>query len=204
MRRLSLLFLPYSRTRPERWRCRKCAPGPPEIESSRRLDGERKYLMKAIVKQQPPASSQFLTFLLDEREYGLELFKIQEIRGFVPVTPIPNVPPHVRGVMNLRGTVLPVVDLRMKFRLPPIEYNKFTVIVIAMVGEKMVGLLVDAVSDVLQVAQESIRDAPNFGSAVDTRFIDGVFQTRERLAIALNLEKLLSDIELGVPQADNA
>jgi purine-binding chemotaxis protein CheW len=104
--------------------------------------------------------------------------------------------------MNLRGTVLPVVDLRMKFRLPPIEYNKFTVIVIAMVGEKMVGLLVDAVSDVLQVTQEAMRAAPDFGSAVDTRFIDGVFQTREHLAVALNLEKLLSDIELSVPQVE--
>jgi purine-binding chemotaxis protein CheW len=90
----------------------------------------------------------------------------------------------------------------MKFRLPPIEYNKFTVIVIAMVGEKMVGLLVDAVSDVLQVTHEAMRAAPDFGSAVDTRFIDGVFQTREHLAVALNLEKLLSDIELTVPQVD--
>jgi purine-binding chemotaxis protein CheW len=160
--------------------------------------------MQAIVKHTATASSQFLTFLLDEQEYGLELFKIQEIRGYAPVTPIPNVPAHVRGVMNLRGTVLPVVDLRMKFRLPPIEYNKFTVIVIAMVGEKMVGLLVDAVSDVLQVAQDAIRAAPDFGSAVDMRFIDGVFQTRERLAVALNLERLLSDIELAVPQVDNA
>ncbi len=158
--------------------------------------------MKALVKHQAQASSQFLTFLLDEQEYGLELFKIQEIRGYAPVTPIPNVPAHVRGVMNLRGTVLPVVDLRMKFRLAPIEYNKFTVIVIAMVGDKMVGLLVDAVSDVLQVAQDAMRAAPDFGSAIDTRFIDGVFQTREHLAVALNLEKLLSDIELTVPQAD--
>jgi purine-binding chemotaxis protein CheW len=158
--------------------------------------------MKALVKHQVQAPSQFLTFLLNEQEYGLELFKIQEIRGYAPVTPIPNVPAHVRGVMNLRGTVLPVVDLRMKFRLPPIEYNKFTVIVIAMVGDKMVGLLVDAVSDVLQVAQEAMRAAPDFGSAIDTRFIDGVFQTREHLAVALNLEKLLSDIELTVPQAD--
>ena len=160
--------------------------------------------MQAIVKHQATASSQFLTFLLDEQEYGLELFKIQEIRGYAPVTPIPNVPPHVRGVMNLRGTVLPVVDLRMKFHLPPIEYNKFTVIVIAMVGAKMVGLLVDAVSDVLQVSQDAIRAAPDFGAAVDMRFIDCVFQTREHLAVALNLEKLLSDIELAVPEADNA
>jgi chemotaxis signal transduction protein len=109
--------------------------------------------MNAIVKQPTQASSQFLTFLLDEQQYGLELFKSKEIRGYAPVTPIPHVPAHVRGVMSLRGTVLPVVDLRMKFCLPPIEYNKFTVIVIAMVGAKMVGLLVDAVSDVLQVTQ---------------------------------------------------
>ena len=158
--------------------------------------------MNAIVKQPTQAASQFLTFLLDEQQYGLELFKIKEIRGYAPVTPIPHVPAHVRGVMNLRGTVLPVVDLRMKFCLPPIEYNRFTVIVIAMVGEKMVGLLVDAVSDVLQVTQEAMLAAPDFGSAVDTRFINGVFQTRDRLAVALNLEKLLSDIELTVPEVD--
>lgn len=158
--------------------------------------------MKAIVKQTEAASSQFLTFLLDEQEYGLELYSIQEIRGYAPVTPIPNVPLHVRGVMNLRGTVLPVVDLRMKFHLPVVEYNKFTVIVIAMVAEKMVGLLVDAVSDVLQVAHDAIRSAPDFGTAVDTRFINGVFQTREHLAVALNLEQLLSESELGAaPQA---
>src|ERR1017187_3213649 len=105
--------------------------------------------MKVIDEKQVQASQQFLTFLLDDQEYGLEIFKIREIRGYAPVTPIPNVPPHVRGVMNLRGTVLPVVDLRMKFHLPAVEYNKFTVIVIATVGEKTVGLLVDAVSDVL-------------------------------------------------------
>ena len=153
--------------------------------------------MTTVTKDLAPKSSQFLTFLLDEQEYGLELCSIQEIRGYAPVTPIPNVPLHVRGVMNLRGTVLPVVDLRMKFRLPVVEYNKFTVIVIAMVSNKMVGLLVDAVSDVLQITHDAIRSAPDFGSSVDTRFIDGVFQTRERLAVALNLEQLLSESGIG-------
>lgn len=143
---------------------------------------------------------QFLTFLLDQQEYGLELFKIQEICGYAPITPIPNLPPHVRGVMNLRGTVLPVIDLRMKFRLAAIEYNKFTVIVIAKVEEKTVGLLVDAVSDVLQVAPEEMRAAPDFGSAVDTEFIRGVFQTHDHLAVALNLEKLLTESELVTPE----
>jgi purine-binding chemotaxis protein CheW len=102
--------------------------------------------------------------------------------------------------MNLRGTVLPVIDLRMKFKLPAVEYNKYTVIVIATVGDKTVGLLVDAVSDVLMVPKDSIREAPDFGSAVDTRFINGVFQSKERLTVALNLEELLTESELIVPQ----
>lgn len=157
--------------------------------------------MASKLTQQEQQCAQFLTFLLDEQEYGLELFRIQEICGYAPITPIPNIPPHVRGVMNLRGTVLPVVDLRMKFHLAPVEYNKFTVIVIAMVEDKTVGLLVDAVSDVLQVKREEIRAAPDFGSSVDTKFINGVFETRDHLAVALNLEKLLTDNELNVGEA---
>jgi len=110
----------------------------------------------------------------------------------------------VRGVINLRGKVIPVIDLRMKFRLPPVTYNKFTVIVIARVQDKTVGLLVDAVSDVLQVKEEDLRAAPDFGEGVDTEFIHGVFQTREHLAVALNLEKLLSDGELVMPELAEA
>jgi len=155
--------------------------------------------MKAVTSE-AQESQQFLTFLLDEQEYGLELFKIREIRGYAPVTPIPNLPPHVCGVMNLRGTVLPVIDLRVKFNLRSVEYTKFTVIVIATVAEKTVGLLVDAVSDVLMVSQDAMRKAPDFGTAVDTRFINGVFQSRERLAVALDLEELLAENELEVPE----
>lgn len=157
--------------------------------------------MKVSVDKQAQASQQFLTFLLDDQEYGLEIFRIREIRGYAPITPIPNVPPHDRSVMNLRGTVLPVIDLRMKFHLPAVDYNKFTVIVIATVGDKIVGLLVDAVSDVLMVASDAMREAPDFGSAVDTRFINGVFESREHLTVALNLEELLSECELAVPQS---
>jgi len=156
--------------------------------------------MQALTEEKVQESQQFLTFLLDDQEYGLEIFKIREIRGYAPVTPIPNVPPHVRGVMNLRGTVLPVVDLRMRFNLPPVEYNKFTVIVIATVGDKNVGLLVDAVSDVLMVAKDAMREPPDFGAAVDTRFINGVFESRGHLTVALNLEELLSEGHLETPQ----
>lgn len=155
--------------------------------------------MKALAASKAQESQQYLTFLLEDQEYGLEIFKIREIRGYAPITPIPNVPAHVRGVMNLRGTVLPVIDLRMKFRLPQVEYNKFTVIVIATVADKIVGLLVDAVSDVLTVEQDAMRDAPDFGAAVDTRYINGVFQSRERLTVALNLEELLSECDLARP-----
>ena len=136
-------------------------------------------------------TNQYLTFLLDNEEYGLELLRIQEIRGYTAATPVPNVCPYVRGVINLRGTVLPVVDLRIRFGIPPVEYDKYTVIVITTVGTKMVGLLVDAVSDVLEVNEDAMRPAPDFGAAVDTHFIQGMFSTKERLAIALNLEKLL-------------
>jgi purine-binding chemotaxis protein CheW len=157
--------------------------------------------MKPLVAHKSQESQQYLTFLLQDQEYGVEIFKIREIRGYAPITPIPNVPPHVRGVMNLRGTVLPVIDLRMKFHLPAVEYNKYTVIVIATLADKTVGLLVDAVSDVLTLAQDAIQGAPDFGTAIDTRFIQGVFQSRERLTVALNLEELLTEVDLAIPLA---
>jgi purine-binding chemotaxis protein CheW len=152
--------------------------------------------MQKPTTHQIEKANQFLTFLLDDQEYGVELDKIQEIRGYTAITPIPNVLPHVRGVINLRGTVLPVIDLRLRFGLATVEYSKFTVIVIAMVAGKMVGLLVDAVSDVLDVTADDMRPPPDFGTSVDTRFIQGVFETRERLAVALNLEQLLQESEL--------
>lgn len=157
--------------------------------------------MRVSAEDNDRKSRQFLTFLLNDQEYGLEIFKIKEIRGYAPITPIPSVPPHVRGVMNLRGTILPVIDLRMRFHLPAIEYNKFTVIVIATIRDKTVGLLVDAVCDVLMVAHDAMREAPDFGAAVDTRFIHGVFESREHLAVALDLEELLSDCEVALPQS---
>lgn len=145
---------------------------------------------------------QFLTFMLEEQEYALQIGTIKEIRGYSAITPVPSVPAHVRGVMNLRGTVLPVMDLRMKFGLPAAAYDRFTVIAIVTVGEKTVGLLVDAVSDVLMVADDAIRPSPDFGSAVDTRFIQGVFEAHERLVVALDLEQLLTEGELNVAEAE--
>jgi len=142
--------------------------------------------------------NQFLSFTLGAEEYGIDILKVQEIKGYSAITHIPNAPPHVKGVMNLRGTVVPVVDLRAKFSMEPVEYNKFTVIIVVMVGEKIAGLVVDAVSDVLNVAASEVRPAPDFGARCDTRFIKGVVSINDKLAVLLDIDKLLRDEDVAV------
>ena len=141
--------------------------------------------------------NQFLTFTLGAEEYGIEILKVQEIKGYSAITHIPNAPAHVKGVMNLRGTVVPVVDLRAKFSMEPVEYSKFTVIIVVMVGEKIAGLVVDAVSDVLNISESDVRPAPDFGARCDTRFIRGVVSIGEKLAVLLDIDKLLSEEEVA-------
>jgi purine-binding chemotaxis protein CheW len=147
--------------------------------------------------------NQYLTFSLGEEEYGIEILKVQEIKGYSAITYIPNTPPHIKGVMNLRGTVIPVVDLRAKFGMPAVEYNKFTVIIVLTVGEKILGLVVDAVSDVLNIAPGEVRPAPDFGSRVDTKFISGVASVNDKLAVLLDINKLLSEDELAAMNGIN-
>ena len=141
--------------------------------------------------------NQFLSFTLGAEEYGIDILKVQEIKGYSAITHIPNAPPHVKGVMNLRGTVVPVVDLRAKFSMEPVEYNKFTVIIVVMVGEKIAGLVVDAVSDVLNVAASEVRPAPDFGARCDTRFIRGVVSIGDKLAVLLDIDKLLTEEDVA-------
>jgi purine-binding chemotaxis protein CheW len=138
------------------------------------------------------SASQFLTFVLGEEQYGIEILKVQEIKGYSAITPIPNTPPHIKGVINLRGTVVPVVDLRAKFSLADTEYNKFTVIIVVTVGEKVIGMLVDAVSDVLDIAASEMRAAPDLGVHVDMRFISGMATIGERMTVLLDIDRLLS------------
>jgi len=145
---------------------------------------------------------QYLTFWLNGQEYGLDLLRVREIRGFTAITPIPNMPSHIKGVMNLRGTVLPVVDLRLKFSMPEKPYTKFTVIIVAKSGEKNVGLVVDSVSDVLSIPSQQINPVPDFGSSVDRNFILGLLKASDRLSILLDLDKLLSESEVTVVSAD--
>jgi purine-binding chemotaxis protein CheW len=140
---------------------------------------------------------QYLTFTLGDEHYGIEILKVQEIKGHSGITPIPNTPPYLKGIMNLRGTVIPVVDLRTRFSLDAQEYTKFTVIIVVTVGQKIVGLVVDAVSDVLDIPHAQVRPAPDLGARTDTRFISGLANVGEKLVVLLDIERLLSENDMA-------
>ncbi|MGH7266334.1 MAG: chemotaxis protein CheW [Candidatus Rokuibacteriota bacterium] len=136
--------------------------------------------------------NQYLTFSLGQEEYGVEILKVQEIKGYSAITPIPNTPPYVKGVMNLRGTIIPVVDLRSKLGMAAAEYSPFTVIVVVRVGSKTIGLVVDAVSDVLHIPSASLQPAPDFGAQVDADFISGLARAGDKLVVLLDLDRILA------------
>lgn len=142
---------------------------------------------------------QFLTFTLGGEDYGVEILRVQEIRGFTAVTPVPNSPAYVRGVMNLRGTVVPVFDLRLKFGMPSKEYDRFTVIVVVNVGARVVGLVVDAVSDVLDIAHASIDTSPDLGGEVDTAILQGIARSGDRLVTLLDIDRVVGPETAHVP-----
>lgn len=144
--------------------------------------------------------SQFLTFTLQDEEFGIEILRVQEIKGLSRITPIPNMPSYIRGVMNLRGTVVPIIDLRAKFAMPEAEYNQFTVIIVVTIGDKVVGLVVDAVSDVLNVGDDNIESAPEIGEGADTSFMTGIAKSGDRLITLLNMDELV-DVEVPMQAA---
>jgi len=139
--------------------------------------------------------SQYLTFRLAEEEYGVEILKVQEIKGYSAITPIPNTPSYLKGVMNLRGTIVPVVDLRSKFAMDEAEYNQFTVIIVVKVGPKVMGLIVDAVSDVLNIPKVDIQATPDFGSEVDARYINGMAKAGEKLVVLLDIDRVMNAVD---------
>jgi purine-binding chemotaxis protein CheW len=141
--------------------------------------------------------NQFLTFTLGAEEYGIEILKVQEIKGYSAFTPIPNAPAYIKGVMNLRGTVVPVVDLRTKFSMSEAEYNQFTVVIVVTVGARVFGLVVDAVSDVLNIPHESIEATPHLGAEVDTSFMTGMAKSNDKLIALLVIDKLIGEDILG-------
>lgn len=140
--------------------------------------------------------SQFLTFQLGEELYGVDILRVQEIKGYTAVTKIPNTPAHIKGVLNLRGTIVPIVELRTKFGMETIDYTMFTVIVVVVVREKIMGLVVDAVSDVLNIDKQDIQPPPQFGAKVDVSFLNGIGKSGDKLIALLDMDRLLSDDDL--------
>jgi len=145
-------------------------------------------------------AGKYLTFKLVDEEYGLEILKVREIIGLLPITSLPRTPEFVRGVINLRGKVIPVIDLRKKFELDVTEDTDQTCIIVVDVtgssGSIQVGILVDSVSEVLDIKGEDIEDSPSFGTNVDTAFILGMAKAKGSVKILLNIEKVLSTAEL--------
>ncbi len=139
--------------------------------------------------------SQYLTFRLGSEEYGVEILRVQEIKGYTAITPIPNTPPYIKGVMNLRGTVIPVVDLRSKFGMAEAPYNQFTVIIVVTVGPKVIGLIVDAVSDVLDIPRADVQATPDFGAQVDARYMSGMAKAGDKLVVLLDIDRTLGGDE---------
>lgn len=144
------------------------------------------------------SNNEFLTFTLGSEEYGLDILKVQEIRGYDAVTSIANTPEFIKGVVNLRGTIVPIVDLRIKFKLTKVEYDQFTVVIILNFGHRVVGIVVDSVSDVLTLSHEQIRAAPELSAALDTRYILGLGTVDERMLILVDIEKLMSSGEMAL------
>ena len=146
----------------------------------------------------PGQANEFLTFTLGAEEYGVDILKVQEIRGYDTVTKIPDAPDYIKGVINLRGTIVPVLDLRLKFRLEKAEYNGFTVMIILNVARRVVGIVVDSVSDVIQLSAEQMRPAPELGGSVEAKFINGIGALDHRMLILMDIEKLLRAPELAL------
>jgi purine-binding chemotaxis protein CheW len=142
------------------------------------------------------AGREFLTFRLGAEEYGIEILKVQEIRGWETPTAIANTPAFIKGVINLRGIIVPIVDLRLKFRLGTATYDALTVVIILSVARRVVGVVVDAVSDVITLAPQQMRPAPEFGSALDTRFITGLGTVGERMLILADIERLMTSADM--------
>ena len=148
------------------------------------------------------AQREFLTFRLGAESFGIDILKVQEIRGWDEPTAIPNAPAFIKGVINLRGVIVPVLDLRMKFNLPQAEYDRFTVVIILNVASRVIGVVVDAVSDVLSLDPDEIRKAPEFASAAfDTRYITGLATVDGRMLVMVDIEKLMTAADMALVDA---
>ncbi len=142
--------------------------------------------------------NEFLAFTLGKEEYGIDILKVQEIRGYEAVTRIANAPDFVKGVVNLRGIIVPIVDMRIKFNLGEPTYDQFTVVIILNIGGRVMGMVVDSVSDVITLSPEQIKPAPEMGTAFNTDYLIGLGTLDERMLILIDIDKLMSSAEMGL------
>ncbi|EIP3498428.1 chemotaxis protein CheW [Escherichia coli] len=145
-----------------------------------------------------PSGQEFLVFTLGDEEYGIDILKVQEIHGYDQVTRIANTPAFIKGVTNLRGVIVPIVDLRIKFSQVDVDYNDNTVVIVLNLGQRVVGIVVDGVSDVLSLTAEQIRPAPEFAVTLSTEYLTGLGALGDRMLILVNIEKLLNSEEMAL------
>ena len=144
------------------------------------------------------AGNEYLAFTLGREEYGIDILKVQEIRGYEQVTRIANAPDFVKGVVNLRGIIVPIVDMRIKFKLGEPTYDQFTVVIILNIGGRIMGMVVDSVSDVITLKAEQVKPAPAMGTSFDTDYLIGLGTVDERMLILIDIDRLMSSAEMGL------
>jgi purine-binding chemotaxis protein CheW len=147
---------------------------------------------------------EFLAFTLGQEEYGVDIQKVQELRGYDAVTRIANAPEHIKGVVNLRGIIVPIIDMRIKFNLGAPTYDQFTVVIILNIAGRVMGMVVDSVSDVITLTPEQVKPAPEMGSALDTEHLIGLGTLDERMLILVDMEKLMTSDDMGLAERVSA
>jgi purine-binding chemotaxis protein CheW len=150
----------------------------------------------AVVNDEDTVASEYLTFTLGAEEYAIDILKVQEIRGYEQPTLIANSPAFIKGVINLRGIIVPIVDLRIKFKLGKVEYTPFTVVIILNVAGRVIGVVVDSVSDVISLNRTQIRQAPDFSGSFDTKYILGLASMESRMLIVTDIERLMTSADM--------
>ncbi|MDP2256533.1 MAG: chemotaxis protein CheW [Rhodoferax sp.] len=145
-----------------------------------------------------PNALEFLSFTLGQEEYGIDIQKVQELRGYDTVTRIANAPEHIKGVVNLRGIIVPIIDMRIKFNLGTPTYDQFTVVIILNLASRVMGMVVDSVSDVITLTPEQIKPAPEMGAVLGTDYLIGLGTLDERMLILVDIDKLMTSAEMGL------
>ena len=159
--------------------------------------------MVAIRQAIDTNTEEFLTFTLGTETYGIEILKVQEIRSFEPATKIANTPDFIKGVINLRGNIVPILDLRIRFKLAEVAYNDFTVVIILNLDQRTIGIVVDSVSDVLALNPDQISPVPDLVASIDTKYLLGLATKDAQMLILLNIEQLMSSQEMALVDASD-